>query len=148
MKEKIFKLTLIYLKASAIMGTLACLSSLYFVGIDPWHSLDGLIWTDLYGTPELPAAAKPAFTLAFLLFSWLSALTLIMVFLITHFALARREKWAYWAIVLMGVFWPLGGALITCHTGAWSYFISVAMMAMLFLPPVVILFPHFRRRAG
>jgi hypothetical protein len=119
---------------------------MFFVGFDPWHSLDSMIWTDLYGSPLLPELAKPAFTLPFLLFSWLSVLSMILMFLVTKYALAKKEQWAFWAIILIGFFWPLGGAIIAYCTGAWSYLISAGMMLVLFFPPVILLFPHFRNK--
>ncbi|MBY0432729.1 MAG: hypothetical protein K2U26_01315 [Cyclobacteriaceae bacterium] len=144
MSETVFSRTIAYLKAATLLGTFVCLLSIFFVGLDPWHALDRMIWVDLYGNPELPDAAKPAFTLAFLLFSWLSALTMILVFLITKYSLAKKEAWAFGAIILIGIFWPLGGAMIAYYTSAWSYLISVAMMTILFFPPVILLLPHFR----
>jgi hypothetical protein len=146
MSEKVFQGTITYLKGATLMGMVACILSIIFVGIDPWHSLDGLIWMDLYGTPTLPKEAEPAFALAFLLFSWLSILTMMVVFLVAKYALVNREKWAYWVVVLMGTCWPMGGALITWYTKAWSYGISVAMMTILFFPPVVLLYPHFFKK--
>jgi len=119
---------------------------MFFVGFDPWHSLDSMIWNDLYGTAELPDVAKPAFTLPFLLFCWLSVLNMILIYLITKYALVKKEVWAFWAIILVGIFWPLGGAIITYYTNAWSYFISVGMMTILFFPPVILLYPHFRAK--
>lgn len=146
MSEKIFDGTILYLKLVTGSGAVLCFILMFFVGFDPWHSLDSMIWNDLYGSPELPEIAKPAFALPFLLFSWLSILTMIMIFLITKYPLAKKEKWAYWTIILIGIFWPLGGAIITYYTQAWSYFVSVAMMTVLFFPPVVTLFPHFRNK--
>jgi hypothetical protein len=144
MNEIIFKRTINYLKIITAFGAVMCFLLMFFTGFDPWHSLDKMIWTDLYGNPELPQAAKPAFVLPFLLFCWLSVLTMIVLFLITQYALSKKEKWAFYAFVLLGLFWPLGGALITYYTKAWSYFVSVGMMTGLFLPPVIVLYPFFR----
>ena len=146
MSEKLFSAIINYLKIVTCFGAGMCFVLLFFVGFDPWHSLDAMIWNDLYGTPELPEIAEPAFTLVFLVFNWLSVLTMILVFLITKYALVKKERWAYGAIILIGVFWPLGAALITYYTGAWSYFISVGMMTLLFAPPVFLLFPYFRSK--
>jgi len=132
------------LKIVSGFGAVMCFLVMFFAGFDPWHSLDAMIWSDLYGTKELPDVAKPAFMLPFLLFCWLSVLTMVLIFLITKYALVKKYIWAYWAIILVGIFWPLGGAVITCYTNAWSYFISVGMMTVLFLPPVILLYPHFR----
>ena len=143
MTEKLFKGTLTYLKAVTGFGAAICFLLMFFIGFDPWKSLDGMIWTDIYGSPELPDVAKPAFTLPFLLFCWLSVLTMILMFLITKYSLAKKEKWAFWSIILIGVFWPMGGAIITHYTNAWSYFISVGMMTALFLPPVILMLPYF-----
>ena len=144
--EKVFKGTITYLKVVTGFGAALCFSLMFFVGFDPWHSLDGMIWTDLYGSPDLPEAAKPAFTLPFLLFCWLSVLTMILMFLITKFSLSRKEKWAFWCLILIGILWPTGGAVITYYTNAWSYFVSVGMMTLLFFPPIILLFPHFRKK--
>lgn len=146
MREKVFKTTITYLKVVTFFSALMCFILMFFIGFDPWHSLDGMIWTDLYESPTLPDVAKPAFTLPFLLFCWLSVLTMIILFLITKYALAKKEKWAYWVIILIGLLWPLGGAIITYYTNAWSYFVSVGMMTILFFPPVILLFPHFRNK--
>lgn len=142
--EKVFNGTVAYLKVVTGFGAGLCFLLMFFIGFDPWHSLDGMIWTDLYGNPDLPEVAKPAFTLPFLLFCWLSVLTMVLMFLIAKFSLARKEKWAFWCFILIGIFWPLGGALITYYTNAWSYFVSVGMMTILFFPPTILLFPHFR----
>jgi len=144
MKQKVFIGTINYLKIVSGFGAVMCFLVMFFAGFDPWHSLDAMIWSDLYGTKELPDVAKPAFMLPFLLFCWLSVLTMVLIFLITKYALVKKYIWAYWAIILVGIFWPLGGAVITCYTNAWSYFISVGMMTVLFLPPVILLYPHFR----
>jgi hypothetical protein len=146
MSEKIFRGTIAYLKIVTGFGALLCFVLMFFTGFAPWHSLDGMIWIDLYGSPELPEVAKPAFTLPLLLFCWLSTLTMVLIFIITKYSLARKEKWAFWAVAMIGFFWPLGAALITCYTKAWSYFISAGMMAVLFFPPVMLLFPHFRSK--
>ncbi len=146
MREKVFKTTITYLKIVMGFSALMCFILMFFIGFDPWHSLDGMIWTDLYGSPTLPDVAKPAFTLPFLLFCWLSVLTMIVLFLITNYSLAKKEKWAYWVLILIGLLWPLGGAIITYYTNAWSYFVSVGMMTILFFPPVILLFPHFRNK--
>jgi hypothetical protein len=134
------------LKAVTCIGAAICFTVMFFIGFDPWHGIDAMIWRDLYGTSDLPDLAKPAFTLAFLVFTWLSVLTMILVYLITKYALAKKEKWAYSAILLIGIFWPLGAAVITVYTKAWSYFISVGMMTIMFFPPVVLLYPYFRNK--
>jgi hypothetical protein len=141
-----FNATISYLKIATCFGAAMCFLLMFFVGFDPWHSLDSMIWTDLYGKPELPEDAKKAFALPFLLFCWLSVLTMVLMFLITKYSLAKKETWAFWAIVLIGVFWPLGSTIITYYTKAWSYFVSVGMMTVLFFPPVVMLYPHFRTK--
>jgi hypothetical protein len=143
MSENKFIGTINYLKVVTCFGAAMCFILMFFVGFDPSHSLDAMIWQDLYGTSELPDIAKPAFNLAFLVFAWLSVLTMILIYLVTKYALAKKEKWAYGAIILIGIFWPLGAAVITLYTKAWSYFISVGMMTILFLPPVILLFPYF-----
>lgn len=146
--EKIFKGTLAYLKLVTGFAAVMCFVLMFFVGFDPMHSLDSMIWTDLYGSKELPEQAKPAFTLPFLLFSWLSVLTMIMLFLVAKYPMEKKEKWAYWCFVLVGIFWPAGGAAITIYTGAASYFVSVGMMAILFFPPVVLLYKPIFGRTG
>jgi len=146
MSQKIFIGTINYLKIVSCFGAGICFILMFFIGFDPWHSLDSMIWNDLYGTAELPDVAKPAFTLPFLLFCWLSVLNMILIYLITKYALVKKEVWAFWAIILVGIFWPLGGAIITYYTNAWSYFISVGMMTILFFPPVILLYPHFRAK--
>jgi hypothetical protein len=146
MNEKIFNGTVSYLKVVTLVSSLMCFLLMFFVGFDPWHSLDEMIWNDLYGSPELPQVAKPAFRLPFLLFSWLSVLSMLLMYFISKYALPKKEKWAYWSVVLIGVFWPLGAAFITYCTNAWSYFVSVGMMLILFFPPVILLYPYFRKK--
>jgi hypothetical protein len=144
--EKTLSSIISYLKVATGFGAVICLIMMFFVGFDPWHSLDKLIWSDLYGSTELPELARPAFTLAFLLFCWLSVLTMVLMFLITKYALSRKEKWGYWSLMLVGILWPLGGAVITYYTGAWSYFVSVAAMTVMFFPAVILLYPYFRNK--
>ena len=148
MSEKVFYGTITYLKISTSFGAVMCFLFMFFIGFDPWHSLDGMIWLDLYGSTNLPDIAKPAFTLPFLLFCWLSVLTMILIFLITKYALVKKEKWAFGAVILIGFFWPLGGAIITCYTNAWSYFVSVGIMTFLFFPPVILLYPHLYQKCN
>lgn len=142
--ENVFQGTIIYLKIVTGFCAFMCFVLIFFIGFDPWHSLDKMIWSDLYGSPILPDSAKPAFTLMFLLFAWLSVLTMVILFLITKYSLSKKEKWAYWVIMMVEFLWPLGGSLITFYTHAWSYFISIGVMTLLFLPPVLLLFPFFR----
>jgi hypothetical protein len=142
--DKIFNGTINYLKIVSSISAAGSFMMLFTGGFDPSRSLDSLIWSDLYGTTDLPDAAKPAFSLAFLVFCWLSVLTFIMFYYIVKFPLARKEKWAYGCLVLVGVGWQLGAAAITLYTKAWSYFLSVGLMTVLFLPPVLLLFPYFR----
>jgi len=144
--ERIFQGTLVYLKLVTIFGAGFCLLSMFFIQFDPWHYLDTMIWNDIYENPKLPDVVKPAFNFLFLLFSWLSVLTMILIFLITKYALAKKEKWAFWAIILIGFFWPLGGTIITYYTHAWSYFISVGVMTLLFFPPIILLYPHVHNK--
>jgi len=142
MAEKIFNRTIQYFKISTISGVFICILSIVFNGLDPFHSLDGMLWNDLYNTSTLPDISKPVFNLFFLLFTYISIIVMILLFLITKYALSKKEKWAYFCIVLIGVFWPIGGSIITIYTKAWSYFISVGMMTVLFLPPVILLYPY------
>lgn len=144
MSDRIFNGTIAYLKVVTASSAAICFMSMFFLGFDPWHSLDGMIWTDLYGSPSLPEEAKQAFTLPFLLFCWLSVLTMILMYLISKYPLARKEHWAYWTVIMIGVFWPVGAAMITIYTRAWSYFVSAGMMTILFFPPVLLLYPYFR----
>ncbi len=143
MSERVFHATISYLKIIACLGAGMCFVLMFFISFDPWNGLDAMIWKDLYGTTTLPDIARPAFNLIFLMFTWLSVLTMILLFLVTKYALAKKEKWAYGAVILIGVFWPLGATMITLYTAAWSYFISVAAMTALFLPPVILLYPFF-----
>lgn len=147
MSDKVFNSTIVYLKIVTGFGAVFCLLPLFFMGFDPWHSLDKMIWMDLYKSPELPDAAKPAFTFTFLLFNWLSVLTMILIFLITKYSLAKREQWAFGSLILIGFFWPLGGAVVTYYTSAWSYFFSVGIMSILFIPPIILLYSHFRNNS-
>jgi len=140
-----FHYLVIYLKTASIFGALVCFASMFFGGFDPWHSLDALVWNDLYGEEKLPNEAQPAFHLIFLMFSWLSVISLSLMFLIAKYALPKKEKWAYYALALPAVMWPAGASLITIYTGAYHYFISVAAMTLMLLPPVLLLFPYFKR---
>jgi hypothetical protein len=144
--EKIFNGTISYLKVVFLFGSLMCFVLMFFIGFDPWHSLDSMIWSDLYGQKTLPENCKSAFELPFLLFSWLSVLSMLMLYFISKYPLAQKQQWAFWCIVLIGIFWPGGAAVITYYTQAWSYFVSVGMMTLMFFPPVLLLYPHFRNR--
>lgn len=147
MTERRFIAGVNYLKAVTAFCALACIASLSSVGFDPWHSIDRMVWNDLYRTDHLPAVAAPAFEMIVLLFSWLSFIMFLMLFLITKYALAKRESWAYYSLTLPGFAWPAGAACISICTGANHYLISVGAMAILFIPPMVILFPYFRAKS-
>jgi hypothetical protein len=109
-----------------------------------------LAWT---GSASLDGSLRPAratrtgktsisaYILAFLLAECLHIFTL---YLIVTYTLRNRETWAYHALLLMGICWPAGGAVIALLSGATSYFISVGMMALLFLPVIVILWSFFK----
>jgi len=146
MSEKYFKASVQYLRYVSISFAAVCAMSMCFGGFDPWHSLDSLVWTEMYGQPVLPDAAKPVFRLMFLLFNWLSILCMLLYYLVATYALAKKEKWACFAFLLVGVFWPIGALFIAIYTSVWSYFLSVALMALLFLPPLLLILPHFTRK--
>lgn len=144
--DKVFSGTITYLKFATLFGALMCFALMFFKGFDPAHSLDSMIWNDLYKQPRLPEVAMPAFELPFLLFSWLSVLSLLMLYLIAKHALAKKEKWSYWCFAMIGAGWPIGAVAITFHTQAWSYFVSAGMMTVLFFPPLLLLYPFFFRK--
>ena len=144
MANKRFNFAIRYLQLIAVFSGGFCFAMMFFQGLDPWHGLDQLLWMDLYGRPQLPEQAKPAYLLIFWLFCWLSVLTFSLLYLIVTYPLRNRETWAYHALLITGICWPAGGAVIALLSGATSYFISVGMMALLFLPVIIILWPFFK----
>ncbi|MFN0173681.1 MAG: hypothetical protein ACKVU0_03445 [Saprospiraceae bacterium] len=143
--DKLFNATIHYLKIVTLFATVMCVVMLYFQSFDPMHGLDGMIMNDLYGTTTMPDAARPLFNLMFLLFDWLSVLSMFTIYLVVRYGLAKKERWAYFAYLLIGVFWPLGAGVIAWYCGASSYYVSVAIMTVLFMPPAILLFPHFKK---
>lgn len=143
--EKTFSSIITYLKIATGFGILMCLALIPFKSFDFMgaNGLEGMIMTDLYGSKTMPPEARPAFEFAFLLFDLLSILNLATQYLVIKYALEKKEKWAYYYMWGIGFFWPVGAALITLHTGATSYFVSVGIMALLFFPPLIILRKHF-----
>jgi len=143
MSENYFKASVLYLRYVSVLFAAVCAMSMYFGGFDPWHSLDSLVWHELYGQPQLPEVAKPVFRLMFLLFNWLSILCMLLYYLVATYALVKKERWAFFAFLLVAVFWPSSALLIAIYTSVWSYFLSVALMAILFLPPLLLILPQF-----
>ena len=139
--HRLFVLTIRYLQVSLVFGILVCLVSAFYLSFDPLgpQGLEGLIVTDLYGNSEMPGGARPMFEFMFLLFDGLSILSFAMLLMVVSIPLYRREKWAFWCYLLLGLGWPLAGAAIALVSGAHSYFYSVSIMVMLFLPPVFVL---------
>jgi hypothetical protein len=146
MGETNFHTAVAYLKYACIFGALFCFVSILSGGFDPWHSLDALVWRDLYGSEELPAEAKPAFRLIFMMFAWLSVIAMCMMFMITKYAIIKKEKWAFVAVALQVILWPAGACAITLYTGAYHYFISVGAITFMLLPPLLMLYPYFRNK--
>jgi len=146
MENKRFNFAIRYLQLIVVFSGGFCFAMMFFRGLDPWHGLDQLLWTDLYGQPQLPEQARPAFLLIFWLFCWLSVLTFSLFYLIVSYPLRNKEKWAYHALLLTGVFWPAGGVVIALLSSATSYILSSGMMALLFWPAMAILRPHFKNK--
>ena len=143
--DKIFNAVIQYLKVVTLFATLMCVVMLYFMSFDPMHGLDSMILTDLYGTPVMPDAARPIFNFMFLLFDWLSVLSMFTIYLVVRYGLAKKERWAYLAYLLIGVLWPIGAGVIALFCGTNSYFVSVAIMTLLFTPPAILLIPYFKK---
>lgn len=143
--DKLFTATIQYLKIVTLSATAMCVVMLFFLSFDPMQGLDSMILNDLYGSPTMPDAARPLFNFMFLLFDWLSVLSMLTVYFVVRYGLAKKERWAYLAYLLIGIFWPLGAGVIAWYCGASSYFVSVAAMTVLFAPPAVLLFPYFKK---
>jgi hypothetical protein len=144
--DKLFTATISYLKIVTVAGILLCILSLFTKSFDPMGAdgLEGMIMTDLYGVKNMPAAAKPAFEFAFLLFVLLSILTLAGQWLVIQHGLAKKQKWAYHYMILVGICWPIGACAIAMYTGAYSYLVSAGMMTVLFTSPTIVLYKYFR----
>lgn len=140
-----FAFALRWLRLISVMSAGFCFGMIFFNGLDPWHALDQLIWTELYGKPEIPETAVPAYRLIFRLFCLLSLFTFFLLYQITDHPLKNRESWAFTAVWITGLGWPLGSAAIALFCGAYSYLLSSAMTGLLFLPPLLLLIPHFRK---
>jgi hypothetical protein len=142
--EKRFLYLIRYLELICLFSAAFCLVMMYMLRFDPWQSLDSLLWKDLYGSPQLPQIALPAYEFIFRLFCWLSLITFSLLFLIVHYPLRNREKWAFYAILFIALAWPAGAALSAFLSEAYSYLFSATAMLVLFLPPVLLLYPYFR----
>lgn len=141
--DKLFKSTIAYYKIVTAFSAVMCFVLFFYKSFDPVRGLEQMIVNDLYGTKVMPAEARPIFEFVFLLFDLLSFLTLALQYMVIHFALQKREKWAYYSMFLIGLGWPIAAALISLQCGTNSYFISVGMMTVLFLPPLVVLKKYF-----
>lgn len=144
--DKLFSTIIAYLKIATIFGMIMCLFLMPFKSFDPMGAdgLEGMIMHDLYGSKNMPAEARPAFDLGFLLFDMLSVLTLAGQYLVIKHGLAQQQKWAFHYMLLIGFVWPLGAAGVALHTGAYSYLYSAGIMAVLFTTPVLLLWKYFR----
>jgi len=146
MPDRLFSYLIAYYKIVTLFALAMCFVLLPYKSFDPMseEGLEGMIMHDLYGSKSMPAAARPAFEFAFLLFDLLSVLSLATQYLVIRYALQKREKWAYWYMWGIGFFWPAGASLIAWHTGAHAYFVSVGIMGVLFFPPLLLLRKYFR----
>lgn len=144
--DKLFSSVISYLKIVTVFGIGMCLVLMPFQSFDFMgeNGLEGMIMTDLYGSKSMPVEARPAFTLAFLLFDMLSVLTLAGQYLVIKHGLEKQQKWAFHYMLLIGVAWPIGAAGVAIYTGAYSYLVSAGMMALLFTTPTLLLSKYFK----
>lgn len=49
MSEKYFIASVQYLRYVSVSFAVVCAILMYFGGFDTWHSLDSLVWNELYG---------------------------------------------------------------------------------------------------
>jgi hypothetical protein len=141
--EKLFNAVVGYLKIVTVFATIMCFVLMFFKSFDPVRGLEQMLVNDMYGVKEMPAEARPMFEFVFLLFSLLSVFTLVLQYMVIHYVLAKKIKWGYWSMYLIGVAWPIGASIIALHCNAPSYFVSVGMMTALFFPPLLLLKKYF-----
>lgn len=141
--ERLFHGLIAYFKYSSIFGLLFTFVCSFFISFDPFHGLESMIMTDLYGSMNMPDEARPVFNFAFLLFCLISILMFVMQYYIVKFALAKKEAWAYNVIVICILLWLTGASVIAVYTHATSYFVSIGMMGLLYVPALVLLKRYF-----
>lgn len=141
--EKLFKILIAYFKYSTLFGLLFTFICSFFISFDPFHGLESMIMTDLYGNVNMPDLARPAFNFAFLLFCLASVLLFVMQYYVIRFALAKKEPWAYNVMVICITLWIVGASAIAMYTNASSYFVSVGVMILMYVPALVLLKRYF-----
>lgn len=141
--DKLFNGTILYLKIITIFSLIMCFVLMFYQSFDPMGGLEMMIVNDLYKTDVMPADARPMFVFVFLLFDLLSVLSLIAQYIVIVHGLEKKQKWAFYYMVLIGVLWPIGAGLIAWYCGTPSYFVSVGMMLCLFFPPLLLLKKYF-----
>jgi hypothetical protein len=128
-----------WMKFATLFMGLYCIAAMFFLGFDPWHSLDGLIFRDLGIDGELTPETRSVFRFVFLLFNLLSVVcALLQYFLVTR-GLAKGEVWAGNALLAGMLIWVLGAIAVALATKVYIYLVSVAMMAFLFLLPLALI---------
>ncbi len=142
--DKLFTGTILYLKTVTLFSIIMCFVLMFYQSFDPMHGLEQMIVQDLYGTDKMPEAARPMFVFIFLLFDWLSVLSLVAQYYVIKNGLEKKEKWAYHYMILIGFFWPLGAGVIAWYCNTPAYFVSVGMMLALFFTPLIVLKKYFK----
>lgn len=137
-----FSVSIRYLKIVTLFTLIFSAVSVVTQSFDPWRSLEQLLVHDLYGTETLPPAAAPMYHFVFMLFAWISVPTSLMQYAVIHYALAKKERWAYWVLLVSWLLWIVGAAGIALATGAYSYFYSVGAVTILFISPLLLLWKH------
>ena len=137
--NKLFSVLLAYLRVSTIFMSVFCFAALFFVGFDPWHSLDGMIFHDLGIKGEPSPETKGVFTFVFSLFNLLSVVCALMMYFLLTKGVAKGQLWACNVLLVGMLVWVLGAIGIAMSTKVYVYLVSAAMMAFLFLVPFALL---------
>ena len=141
--DKKFNSLITYMKGICLMMFFACLIAFFFVNTMPFFTLEQLVFNDIYGTPQMPDDARPAFVFAFLLFNLASIVACVFQYGVVKHSIAKKEKWGYQVYTVNSVLWVIGVSCIALYTGAHSYFLSAGIMTLVLIPPVFLLKKYF-----
>jgi hypothetical protein len=102
---------------------------------DPFGIYDGAMARALFGADALPADAERSFRFALAPFGATSAAYFLLQLALVHFALARGERWAWWAVFGAFGFWfALDSALSLAHGARFNVWLANLPALALMLP--------------
>lgn len=136
--EARFKFWMNYLKLVSLF--FAFLGILWAVigSFDPLGIYDQWMAQSFYGADELPSEVSKAMKFILAPFGMTSAGYFVLQYFITTHAFAKKEKWAYNAIVFAFLFWFVGDTVLCFYHAAYFNIILANLPALMLMLPVIV----------